>query len=495
VGGRGDDVDTDLPLARDGRGRYYVPGTSLTGALREWCRDMWNKEFVEATWGFQEGAEGRASAVVVENAVIAEDAAAELRDGVGIDRIWGCAAEHVKYDRAVLPRGTKIPLVLTVELADRADDTREMFGDLLAALGRGEVRFGAARTRGLGRLELAAGCRIMEETLDTREGILAVLAGTAPVVTLPSSGRARPCLEVEIAWRPRGPLMVKSGVDGLGVDMLPLVSACNGSLAPVLPGSSVKGCFRAQAERIVRTLLDLRADPKLERKKRFLRHLRVPLVEQLFGSPGRSRSEAKAGLYERELDLGLGALVVDDCYAESIRIPPERWDRVTRATPDAEVGKSHSALRTELDQPGLGLAQWTAGYHVAVDRWTGGAADGFLYTVLEPHGVAWEPLRLRIDPGRLKRFDYQHEGLALLLLVLRDLVGGRVPLGFATHRGMGAVEITSIVFRATNCEEPLSQLHGIELAAGDIAGLPQALITKLDGRWQTWLKGQLGAHS
>ena len=30
---------------------------------------------------------------------------------------------------------------------------------------------------------------------------------------------------------------------------------------------------------------------------------------------------------------------------------------------------------------------------MTVDRWTGGAAESFLYTVLEPHGVAWEPLR------------------------------------------------------------------------------------------------------
>ena len=37
VGGFGDDPDTDLPLARDGRGRCYIPGTSLTGALRWWC--------------------------------------------------------------------------------------------------------------------------------------------------------------------------------------------------------------------------------------------------------------------------------------------------------------------------------------------------------------------------------------------------------------------------------------------------------------------------
>ena len=38
VGGYGEDVDSDLPLARDGQGRHYLPGTSLAGPIRDWFR-------------------------------------------------------------------------------------------------------------------------------------------------------------------------------------------------------------------------------------------------------------------------------------------------------------------------------------------------------------------------------------------------------------------------------------------------------------------------
>lgn len=483
VGGRSDDVDSDLPLARDGQGRCYVPGTSVAGALREWCRAVWDDSLVLATWGFQEGSAGWASAVVVEDAVIPASAPVELRDGVGIDRIWGCAADHMKYDRAILPRGTVVPLALTVELAERTGDVRQMFGDLLAALERGEVSFGAARTRGLGRLKLRTNFRVNEETFNTREGLFAILAGTAPVVELSSSGRARPRLEITIDWRPRGPLMVKSGVDGLGVDMLPLLSGCDGAFAPVLPGSSVKGALRAQAERIVRTLRGLQADPALEAKRRFLAHLRVPLVEELFGSPGRSKSESGSD----HAALGLGALAVDDCYARTMRIPPGCWDRIVAAEPNAKEGDAESALRRELDDPRVGLTQWTAGYHVAVDRWTGGAADGFLYTVLEPHGVEWEPLCLRLDPGRLKRLECEYEAVALLLFVLRDLAASRLPLGFATHRGMGALDVTAIRFTAVNCGTPINELNGVTLEGGDLSGLPEAFVACVSQHWQEWL--------
>jgi CRISPR/Cas system CSM-associated protein Csm3 (group 7 of RAMP superfamily) len=496
VGGHGDDVDTDLPLARDGRGRYYVPGTSLAGGLREWCGDMCDPALVRTTWGYQEGDQGRASAVVVEDAVIPSGAAVEVRDGVGIDRVWGCAAEHIKYDRAILPRGTAIPLAILVELAEPADEVRRMFADLLAALRGEEVRFGAARTRGLGRLQLAEGFRVIEETLNTRDGLIAALAGAAPTVTLPATGRKRPRLEIAIDWQPVGPLMVKSGIDGIGVDMFPLLSGCDGALALVLPGSSVKGALRGHAERIVRTLLGTIPDRTSKPKKRFLAHLRLPLIEDLFGSPGRSKSDTKANRAKSDtqshrekldLGLGLGALGVDDCYATHVRIRPECWEDVIRADSDVAPGERKSALRRKLESDDLGLPDWTASYHVAVDRWTGGAAEGFLYTVLEPHGVVWEPLHLRLDPGRLQRLESEREALALLLFVLRDLSDGRIPLGFATHRGMGAVAVTRIRFSAVNCQPPLSELDGVQLDGGDFAGLPAALVDGLSKRWQQWI--------
>ena len=40
-------------------------------------------------------------------------AVAEVRDGVGIDRMRGAAADRYKYDRAILPRGTRLPFELT----------------------------------------------------------------------------------------------------------------------------------------------------------------------------------------------------------------------------------------------------------------------------------------------------------------------------------------------------------------------------------------------
>src|SRR5438128_2649103 len=101
VGGYGDSPDTDLPLARNGEDKCYVPGTSLAGVLRAWCVKAFGESLVNELWGFQKDDKGHASFVLIEDAIVdlPAGAAIETRDGVGIDRAWGVAAEGIKYDR------------------------------------------------------------------------------------------------------------------------------------------------------------------------------------------------------------------------------------------------------------------------------------------------------------------------------------------------------------------------------------------------------------
>src|SRR5262245_58176592 len=56
VGGMGGSVDTDLALAVNGQGDFYIPGTSLAGALRGWLltgADDMRRIDVERLWGYQ----------------------------------------------------------------------------------------------------------------------------------------------------------------------------------------------------------------------------------------------------------------------------------------------------------------------------------------------------------------------------------------------------------------------------------------------------------
>lgn len=512
VGGMGEDVTSDMPLARDGAGRFVVPGTSLAGAFRAWCERAFpqSPDMVTAIWGSADE-DGAASRVCIDDIPVGgeETVAVEIRDGVGIDREWGTAAHAIKYDRAVLPRGTRLPLRMTIEHDDgSAGSARDMASALVAALADGEIGLGAAKTRGLGRMRLENG-RVECFDLASRDGTLALLRrlaweargggaathegrqAAAAEIAPRHAPHAPPRLSVEIHWHPVGPLMVKAGADGVAVDTLPLVAGREGGLSTLLPGSSIKGVLRGQAERIIRTLLDVPLPDSLRPLERFLAQVRdVPLVDGVFGAAGESaRGGVDDGLATSRVGdgdgplPGLGALSVEDCHGTAC-ISRDAWSRVLAAPIEPPRGRKDSPLREALDA--AGLRDWTAAFHVAVDRWTGGAADQLLFTVMEPHGVAWEPIRLDLDFGRLPVHDHR-AAVMLILLLVRDLANGRLPLGYGVNRGLGSIAVGQVRITGRGLPADLAPLARIDFEHGDPAQLPAGLRASLDEAWQSWL--------
>jgi CRISPR/Cas system CSM-associated protein Csm3 (group 7 of RAMP superfamily) len=469
VGGISGNAQTDMTLALNGKGEYYIPGTSLAGALRQWMGSESN-----ALWGYQDvkSDRGHASFVLVEDAPI--QAKAEIRDGVGIDRYYGTAAEHFKFDRAILPRGSRIPLEITIEQNPEEDWERakaEWF-NLLEALQNREIRFGAAKTRGLGLVKLVD-LKILDQNLSTR-GILDTLRGKGTGTTLgtlsnQSVASNHPQLHIEIQWQPVSTVMVKAEADGIAVDILPLVSANGSNLSFVIPGSSIKGTLRSQTERIMRTVLNKQTDNTGDSRKDFSNQLeQVDLIRHIFGAAAKTENGEQVG--------NIGALSADDCYA-SLDISEQQWLAVTSA-------QNESGLRTALDTAKLNSTQQA--FHVAIDRWTGGAADGFLYSNLEPMGVSWQPIHLTINFRRIKEQSDYLPVIALILLTLRDLSMGKIPLGYGTNRGMGAIRVNNIKLTGSGLDELLSNLSlPKELQNGDITGLGQEVLQNLTEAWQT----------
>ena len=476
VGGLESASRSDMTLSVNGAGQFYVPGTSLAGPLLAWCTEMWGEAAAKAVWGDQPPGEtdkGWASFITVEDAVIPENAVApEIRDGVGIDRYTGTAADGIKFDREILPAGTCMPLRLVCDEPLGETHCAQMLASLLLALQEGEVRFGAGKSRGLGKVELT-GLKAGEHLLNSRKGILKAIArepsrtGGLEVLCEDWAGqrRIRPLITIGIKWRPVGPLMVKAGVDGAVVDTLPLLSRQKGALRLVLPGSSSKGAIRSQAERIMATLFDGPLKKDLAFRDQVAVH---PLVETLFGA--RNADEHDSDDDENgEALLGLSALSIDDCFSTT-PFSEETWQHMLGKTSDQGEQQNQPAAAGEEEKDRL--PKWTENLpdlkkngerkpyldpavHVAIDRWTGGAAGEALFSVLEPWNFGWGSLCLTLDLNRLARHhkdvakgqvreDVALAAVTLLLAVLDDFAKGEVPLGFATNRGCGAVKCESI---------------------------------------------------
>lgn len=549
VGGYGDSPDTDLPLAQNGKGEFYIPGTSLAGVLRNWCEKNFDEDLAEKLFAPRHSkgnADGFASFVLIEDATIknAGQVLTEIRDGVGIDRFYGVAADKAKYDRAVLPRGTEMDFQMTVELASRRDDepenkdqpeedvfnrrvteTKAVIGYLLEALMKSKVRFGAAKTRGLGRVKLKD--ESLKEQSFTGFEILNTLNGCGALLTIEElknsslSPNAAPRLEIEIKWQPRLPVMVKAGYDGIGVDMLPLTSGVrNGELALCLPGSSIKGVLRSHAERIVRTLKGISAPNNPNDKQNFNRQVDVPLVDELFGARSKSKDETSSV----KKNIGLGALAIDDCYATET-MSTNQWRTVELAVDakkkvnEQEKVEEVSYFQREIWKRLREVDEWKdenafskdedklpsdeykkdskrfrINHHVAIDRWTGGASEGALYSVLAPAEISWEEMRLTLDFGRINDTS-RLLALMLLLFVLRDVTENRLTFGIATNRGMGEIEVETLCLKGSGFENELNCLNtpsedGLVLSKGKFTDLDKGLKEKLKMEWETWRNNQ-----
>lgn len=516
VGGVGGGLLSDMPLTRDGRNRLTIPGSSLAGAMRHWMTRHFpdQDELLAAFWGFQpapkkpsKNDDGAASRLFVDDAPVSLPAGlgTELWDGVGIDRETGCAAPGIKFDRVVLPKGSRLRLQLSLELP--ADDgpaaagLSALLGHLLQALQRGDIALGAAFTRGMGRIRLED-LRLWQEDWDSRDGLLNLLAGKHhPIDTenLLQQATLQPAthqqLRIDIDWHPDGPLMTRAGYDGIAVDALPMMSGDGPDrVVMILPGSALKGSLRSQAERIVRTVLgQFDAHWPGNRRERHRRQLDLPLIIDLFGTDKRPAADRDAGLPTSRW-LGKSSLSVAACYAENAGCDSAQWQAIgsTVAEHDVPEGQS-SQLYQALEQAGLSTAdgvQFQQAFHVAVDRWTGAAAEHRLYSGIEPLNVAWQPLRLDIDLDRLAP-ELHGPVAALLWLMLRDLAAGRLAIGFGVNRGYGSMRVDCVRLRVQGGDPgELAWMDGLQLSGDELRQAPPCLhdeLTRLQQDWRQWI--------
>jgi len=465
VGGEGATLSQDMPLARDGRDRLFIPGTSLAGPMRSWWEARFGERSAREIFGYTARdagkarkagePEGASRITVLDVPLDARDADVETRDHVTIDAATGAAADKGKYDREVVPAGASGTVRLRFEIGsgraspDGATDAEvqlDRFAALVNALTRGEIQIGGAKTRGLGRVRLQVD-RAESFSPTAHGGMLALLrARTDPAKRGDSfdwetraaraDGSGRRIVRLSVRWTSELPVFSLGPSPASAADMAPLISG-QGDGSLMLPGSSIKGVLRAQAARIANTVAG---------------EAGRDLVAALFGAPGKPKQKKNDGedagpTKDRGPRPGLGAVSVADCPIgptiarrdwSALDAGGDESDRVSRATAALDAATT--------------LKGWRFADHVAIDRWTGGASDGALYTVLEPGSGQSGSFEISLDLDRLgfdeigpdDRRRAGNAAVVLFLLTLRDLVLGRVTFGFGANRGNGSLTIDTI---------------------------------------------------
>lgn len=426
--GGGDDGNlADMALVRDSAEGYpLLAGTSIAGALRSYLR-AWQQGHSKAEPGREEGGEGLAETLLggtqadpdgAQSPLIIEDslgalAPVEIRDGVAIDGATRTARDQKKYDLELLPAGMTFDLTFELLVPDDkelADYLRAILALALRALAEGEIGIGARNTRGYGACTVDR-WKVTAYTMSNAADLLAYLAADhtdepdwemyAPTdvvegddivallkATLPPypPGKLEPIHDTRQTFTLRAtcalasPLLIRADEAEVPGAVQPDathirardLSASDPTLRhPVLPGTSLAGALRARATRITNTLERGNQGPA---KK---------LIEDLFGP----------------------LMVGEDDRARA------------------------RASRLRVSERPIADAMSLVQNRVAIDRFTGGAADTALF--------AEAPLVAGTVEIVITIRDPQCAEIGLVLLLLKDLWTGDLPLGGASSIGRG----------------------------------------------------------
>ncbi|GAB4193381.1 MAG: hypothetical protein OHK0022_08200 [Roseiflexaceae bacterium] len=256
---------------------------------------------------------------------------------------------------------------------------------------------------------------------------------------------------------PEGPLLVKAG-EGSGADpTLPSMEFVrthqHRGREVYIPGPSLKGVVRAQAERICRSLDTRRNGPQADDP---------PLADNPLG-----KNDTYKG--PEDIDYSDGRYL--DSIRDEYRDKPERTAVIYRRSSFTSRLFGNTSLAGRLrfaDAYPSGEVRLEERNGVAIDRIYGSVAVGpFNYET-----VVGAEFTTRID---LKNVTLAQ--LALLGLALRDLAEGRVAVGFGKSRGLGRVKVTfrQLKLYYPTCELAGGQLRLLSREAGvpdtDLAGL------------------------
>lgn len=432
IGTGAKDEASDLTVLKDQDGNPYLPATSVAGVLRHYFYTRADTAQADAKqisyfWGSGAGDNDQMclSALVLKDLVLQGNFNIKVRDGVSIDHATGIAIDGKKYDYEVVEPGAVFDFKAEVSVREVFD--KELFIKIIIflaqALQGGKIHIGAMITKGLGRCVLE-NCNFYELDFTRKNDVIAWLS--SEIDQFPVSWDAVPTFPVKAnKFIIEADFAIKNSLiirSYVGDPNAPDAAHIESNGQPVLPGTSVKGAVRSRARRII-NILGLDGSQK-------------DLIKQLMGW-------------------------ADDKGATGEKIKSRL---IVEETPIANV------VRETQNR-------------IRIDRFTGGVQKTALFDSMPlwPDKSNREMVRIKMTIN-----DYQDWEAGLLLLILKDLWVGDLPLGGEKNIGRGVIEgVRGRVLFSNGNQVTLERSagQGVMLTgeAEKLEGFVQALVSTCQG--------------
>jgi len=536
VGTGEEDESTDALCRRDSEGRWLIPGTALGGAIRSLATRLAPRMFgVEGVCrGLLEDADKKPSDPcncvvckdlgfrylgadestdknrpwtsrlwIYDSVALPNDLHTRIRDGVGIDRTTGAAARRgaAKFDLEVVPAGTRFPLRLELTDDDETTLLEQLLAIVLSEWVRGRGVLGGRSARGAGAFDLR-NVRLVSRDMSSDVGLLGFLSSDQPwkgsddgmpadtrwiirqmrevrrssstASELPSHA-ARSFFAVGFRLEFDGPMVINDGAAASlsGFEFAPRIEQLEQGSRLVLPGSSLRGVLRSQAERIARTVASFRArdaPPEKERRTHFLEH--CPACDPLQNDEPDGALASCASLLKKQAGI-------NDAF-DPLDVSAESYCPACQLFGSSFFG---SRLRIEDSFAAREQSVMHGQDFLAIDRFTGGGLEHAKFDAIG----AWKPT----FEARLLLDNPQPWEIAWITLVLRDLRDGLVRVGFGGAKGFGRVGFRDarIQLGYVDDKDLCSSLGVAKLPEliDDAARRRSGLFHVLGGDWDQWV--------
>jgi CRISPR/Cas system CSM-associated protein Csm3 (group 7 of RAMP superfamily) len=373
--GSGYGENTDSDIVRDASGNPFLPGSTVAGVLHSLCPF--------ALFGIDD----RISPLWVLDSEL-DGQIIEL-DGVALDRETKVALEQKKYDYEAIATGAKftLRLLLTVRENDNTKNFEDLLKKLIGAVTFSDLSFGAKTRRGFGRVKCNA---VSQREFDLSPGDIDMLnewiafdwnnaAGFTPAE---SESFCADSEKLTVRLKIDGSIMIRDTrniYEGLGVEEKePDYKHISINGKPVIPGTAWAGAFRSGLYRLLGS--------------RVKKNSVTAYLDDVFGFVKENNKKAEVSL----ITFGASTL-------EPIDKKTDGYRSITR---------------------------------VKIDRFTGGTADGALFTE-KPWFGGETTLEIRYPS---ERDDIKE----LLLLAIEGIDKGLIQIGGETAIGRGFLKVLSV---------------------------------------------------
>ena len=386
----------DMTLRLDPlEGTPVLRGTSLAGALRSYLRKREigfaqhskSNSLDNQLFGMQGDEDGDQSWLMIADALASagQPFQIETRDGVRIEPATRTAADKAKFNFDLIEAGTTFPLRFELLVTQENEQVlRQACAIALEGFQRGEIPLGARTRRGFGRCHVT-GWHLNIYDLSTPNGLISWLEQDTSqekddedIVALLEAQHAdldqRRFLSAQLDFILESPMLIRSGSESGAADTAHLRSKRPGSDEP------------------------------------------VPIIS---GTSLAGVLRSRAVSIAKTLSLNNAGKLVEDLFG----------------TMEGDGAKESTASRVWVEESEIGGGRVMAGSvqnRIKIDRFTGGVYPGALFSEQPffPDNESGVRLKLLIE-------NPSDAEIGLLLLLIKDLWTGDLPIGGASSVGRG----------------------------------------------------------